>query len=549
MKKIRAFTLAEALLTLTIIGVIAAMILPTIITDVKESAFKAKKQTLALELASVLNEMALTESRINKSESETLSNEPTGDFIVNHMSNYMKFLRICSPGATITEPDPEPDEPEVNPPQPDPEPEPEPEPPQWDPDDDDPMKCPSFCGHPGLTTEQQMVCNICEHGANYPDVDPCSTYCGKYAFSVFRPECQECDVDFPETDCTKYCGSSGQAAHRPECQGCMNNTKFCDRKPDHQLCRNLNDEGYYDDWKDKNNGNGNNGNKNNNKNNNKNKKSDSGLTQLADNAKRINLSKVANQSLYSSIGLYSSLNIMAIDSDDMEEGEEYTKSIYDCGWIQGYKYRDYDMLQTFAIETAAKESYDKMLKFGGVSNASTNGTWAAITQGGVAMLISYNPHCVNTPSEYLKLKGNNNQGGVQAPGCLNIIYDVNGENTPNIVGRDVGFMTVFFGKKPTIASPVFTANYGVDEDNADKPPVSFNSRDEASRYCLQNSSGGEEEIPSGEEYISLLINSHLLPKSISGISTNSGVYNTQPNPWYKDDLGSGSSGFAICTYK
>ncbi|HIS54693.1 TPA: type II secretion system protein, partial [Candidatus Galligastranaerophilus gallistercoris] len=41
MKKIKGFTLAEALLTMTILGVVAAFLIPTIVTDVREHANRA----------------------------------------------------------------------------------------------------------------------------------------------------------------------------------------------------------------------------------------------------------------------------------------------------------------------------------------------------------------------------------------------------------------------------------------------------------------------------------------------------------------------------
>ena len=46
MKYKKGFTLAEALLTMTVMGVVAALLIPTVVSDVRENANKAKAMAL-----------------------------------------------------------------------------------------------------------------------------------------------------------------------------------------------------------------------------------------------------------------------------------------------------------------------------------------------------------------------------------------------------------------------------------------------------------------------------------------------------------------------
>ena len=46
MKKNKGFTLAEALLTMTVMGVVAALLILTVVSDVRENANKAKARAL-----------------------------------------------------------------------------------------------------------------------------------------------------------------------------------------------------------------------------------------------------------------------------------------------------------------------------------------------------------------------------------------------------------------------------------------------------------------------------------------------------------------------
>ena len=62
MKKNKGFTLAEALLTMTVMGVVAALLIPTVVSDVRENANKAKAMALKVDLSGALSKMVMLEN-------------------------------------------------------------------------------------------------------------------------------------------------------------------------------------------------------------------------------------------------------------------------------------------------------------------------------------------------------------------------------------------------------------------------------------------------------------------------------------------------------
>ena len=177
------------------------------------------------------------------------------------------------------------------------------------------------------------------------------------------------------------------------------------------------------------------------------------------------------------------------------------------------------------------------------------------------MIISYNPFCYGEPKDVHRdfmpkagrVRESNsdmfNKMNLSRAACLNIVYDVNGATPPNIIGNDVGFATVFFGKKPKVTVPVFAGNYDFEKNY---------TLEEAEQFCLNNSASGNEGIPTAEEMFSMIINSRLLPASISEGQAKSIVYSHSPSKWteiYMKTLGvkntdsMNQSGGVICTYK
>ena len=58
---------------------------------------------MAVDISNALSHMVMLENRISWSENEQINirtNEPTGEFIVYHLANYMKLAKICSSGLS-----------------------------------------------------------------------------------------------------------------------------------------------------------------------------------------------------------------------------------------------------------------------------------------------------------------------------------------------------------------------------------------------------------------------------------------------------------------
>ena len=399
MKKIKGFTLAEALLTMTILGVVAAFLIPTIVTDVREHANRARRQAMAVDISNALSHMVMLENRIswnrevrNNSNGsqyirfENRTNEPTGEFIVYHLANYMKFAKICSPG----------------------------------------------------------------------------------------------DVEILLYDQMPKPASAKQPV-------------------------------------------------------------------LADNSKSTLLKY---KDVISNISLKHSLSANSLRVPDYDEIlEKISKSYQDCGWLKGEAYRDYDLVNTFSVMDLAQASYIASIKNNpNVAAAAMHASiapWSLKTQNGISMILSYSPYCADSASEYVK--NQDNEFMIYSPACINIVYDVNGATPPNIIGNDVGFATVFFGKKPKVTVPVFAGNYDFEKNY---------TLEEAEQFCLNNSASGNEGIPTAEEMMSMSINAKLLPDTVASTTLDNAVFSYSPSDWtryflqtYDKDNPPGQSGGVICTYK
>ncbi|MCM1009584.1 MAG: type II secretion system GspH family protein [Fusobacterium sp.] len=100
--------------------------------------------------------------------------------------------------------------------------------------------------------------------------------------------------------------------------------------------------------------------------------------------------------------------------------------------------------------------------------------------------------------------------------CLNFIYDLNGKKGPNTVGKDIGFMSVFYPVDSVLAAPMPRNKV------TDVSSVKFG---EISPYCRQE--GDEYRLPNVYEAISLQINKKLLGFSINNIATGSAAVNNK----------------------
>lgn len=100
--------------------------------------------------------------------------------------------------------------------------------------------------------------------------------------------------------------------------------------------------------------------------------------------------------------------------------------------------------------------------------------------------------------------------------CLNMIYDLNGKKGPNTVGKDIGFMSVFYPVDSVLAAPMPLNRI------QDVSSVKFG---EISPYCTKE--GDEYRLPNVYEAISLQINKKLMGYSLYNIPTGSAAANNK----------------------
>ena len=119
------------------------------------------------------------------------------------------------------------------------------------------------------------------------------------------------------------------------------------------------------------------------------------------------------------------------------------------------------------------------------------------TQNGESIALFYNPDCV-PDNEDIPAEGSVNFDQFQYV-CANMIYDLNQDKGPNTVGKDIGFMTVFYASDPVVVSPIPAAKDAVCSD--------------------------KERIPTLNEAVSLQLNNKLLGSLASSIITSAKAMN------------------------
>ena len=102
MKK-EAFTLAEVLATLSVIGIVAAILIPSVIVNYKNHVFRTAHQTVRTMMTDATRNMIAMESRLNKAKSILDENNEDENktanqiFIQDYFAKYIKFAKICNP--------------------------------------------------------------------------------------------------------------------------------------------------------------------------------------------------------------------------------------------------------------------------------------------------------------------------------------------------------------------------------------------------------------------------------------------------------------------
>ena len=133
------------------------------------------------------------------------------------------------------------------------------------------------------------------------------------------------------------------------------------------------------------------------------------------------------------------------------------------------------------------------------------------TVNGESVAVFYNPLCGSdtTANHY-----------VQNKMCINFIYDLNGAEGPNQIGKDVGFITAFYNKNPVVVAPM---PYGADYTTAVPQYSESEGTIDAPVVCKMLA--GDWRLPDKDEVASLFVNAPLinLNTSTSGVWSSSVV--------------------------
>ena len=141
------------------------------------------------------------------------------------------------------------------------------------------------------------------------------------------------------------------------------------------------------------------------------------------------------------------------------------------------------------------------------------------TQNGESIAVYYNPNCS------INQAFTNYWNYVQPLFCANFLYDLNGNKGPNTVGKDLGFITVFYAVDPMVVAPI---------------PLMQNSATgvsqiAAGKECLNFSD--DSRVPNKEELAAMYINKELIGNWEAGgfyLSSSTDIYNGAPAAWTVD---------------
>ncbi len=141
------------------------------------------------------------------------------------------------------------------------------------------------------------------------------------------------------------------------------------------------------------------------------------------------------------------------------------------------------------------------------------------TVNGESIAVFYNPLCGpdSSTNHYIQNKM-----------CVNFVYDLNGSEGPNQIGKDVGFITAFYNKNPVVVAPI-----PYNKDYSATVPLYSDNANTIDAISACKTMGEDLRLPNRDEIGSLYINAPLIDL---GESIN--------NYWSSSIISSGASGLA-----
>ena len=97
----KAFTLPEVLLTLVIIGIIAAIVIPSLMSDIYDKAWETKRAALFARITNAITSMETVSGYVGEEsaddETKTQNTDASLVFVVQALSKTYKIKNICAP--------------------------------------------------------------------------------------------------------------------------------------------------------------------------------------------------------------------------------------------------------------------------------------------------------------------------------------------------------------------------------------------------------------------------------------------------------------------
>ena len=148
------------------------------------------------------------------------------------------------------------------------------------------------------------------------------------------------------------------------------------------------------------------------------------------------------------------------------------------------------------------------------------------TKNGESIAVFYNPSCRNN---LYKMDGSARYVFFAPLMCANFIYDLNGKKGPNQVGKDIGYITVFYPTDSEVVMPTPMHKDSLHENGS--YTTSYSS---ALRTCRLE--GSDVRLPNNEELASMAINRNF-SGMLKAVGNGSGMYvSATRTSWWKVDM-------------